>query len=69
MTGTARAMGVTLTEGQKLLGKNLNISLQFLEPLFCAPYIHKLQSCSNMAPLRRACCASTTMHYDKTVGL
>ena len=31
----------------------------------CAPYIHKLQSCSYTAPLRRAFCASTTMHYDK----
>jgi len=27
-----------------------------------APYIHKLQSCSNTAPLRRAFCASTTKH-------
>jgi len=69
MAGMARAMGATLTGAQKLLGKNLNISLQFLEPLFCAPYIHKLQSCSNTAPLRRACCASTTKHYDKTVRL
>ena len=45
MAGMARAMGAT--GAQKLLGKNLNVSLQFLQSLFCAPYIHKLQSCSN----------------------
>jgi len=28
--------------------------LQFLEPLFCAPYNHLLQSCINKAPLSNA---------------
>jgi len=45
MAGMARAMGATLTGVQKLLGKNNKFHLQFLEPLFCAPYNHKLQSC------------------------
>jgi len=62
--------------GAKLHGKNQNLYWQFLEPLFCAPYIHKLQSCINTRQrpslpnaLSRACCASTTKHYDKTVAL
>ena len=43
-------------------------------PLYApAPCIHKLQSCINTAPLpkalSRACYASTTKHYDKTVVL
>jgi len=37
MAGMARAMGATLTGAQKLLGKNYNFYLQFLEPLFCVP--------------------------------
>ena len=44
-----------------------------LEPLFRAQHIHKLQSCINTAPSRnalsRACCISTTKHYDKTTVL
>jgi len=43
------------------------------QPLFCAPCIHKLQSCINTASspkaFRRACCASTTKHYDKIAVL
>jgi len=46
---------------------------QFLEPLFCAPYNHLLQSCINKAPLSnaliRACCTSTVKHCDETVVL
>jgi len=38
MEGMARAMGATLIVAQKLLGKNQNCYLQFLQPLFCAPY-------------------------------
>ena len=57
----------------KIAGQELKCYLQFLEPLFCAPYIHKLQSCINTAPspnaLTRVCCASTTKHHDKTVVL
>jgi len=37
MAGMARAMGATLTGAQKLLGKNLDLYVQFLEPLFRAP--------------------------------
>jgi len=54
MAGMALAMGATLTGAHKLLGKNLNLSLQFLEPLFCAPHIHKLQSCIDTVFLLRA---------------
>jgi len=32
----ARAMGATLTGAKKLLDKNYNFYLQFLETLFCA---------------------------------
>jgi len=57
--------------GAKFAWQKLKCYLQFLEHLPCAPHIHKLQSCiNNTAPLpnalRRACCASTTKHYDKT---
>jgi len=34
MADTARAMGATLIGVQKLLGKHLNFSSQFVEPLF-----------------------------------
>jgi len=71
MAGMARAMGATLTGGAKIAWQNSKSFLQFLEPVFCAPCIHKLQSCINTAPLptalSRVCYASTTKHYDKTV--
>jgi len=51
MAGMAHAIGTTLTEAQILHGKNLNLYLQFLEPLFCSTHIYKLQSCINTAPL------------------
>jgi len=73
MAGMAHAMGATLTGGAKTGWRNWNLYLQFLEPLFCAPCIHKLQNCINTASspkaLRRACCASTTEHYDKIAVL
>jgi len=36
MAGMERAMGVTSTGAQKLLGKNLNFFLHFPKLLFCA---------------------------------
>jgi len=73
MAGMARAMGSTLTGVANMAWQKLKFYLQFLEPLFCAPCIHTLQSCINTAPLpkalSRACYASTTKHYDKTVVL
>jgi len=77
MAGMARAMGATLTGGAKMAWQKLKYLayLLFLELLFCAPCIHTLQSCVNTAPLpkakslSRACCTSTTTHYDKTVVL
>jgi len=38
MAGMARAIGATLMGAQKLLSKNQNYDLQYLQPLFCAPY-------------------------------
>jgi len=49
MAGMARAMGATLKGAQKLVDKNLNFYLQFLETLFCVPYNQKLQNCINTA--------------------
>jgi len=43
-----RAKGATLTAAQNYLAK-IEIFLCFLEPLFCAPYNHKPQSCINTA--------------------
>jgi len=54
MAGMARVMDATLTGVQKLIGKNLNLYLQFLEPLFSTRHIHKLQSCINTAFLSHA---------------
>jgi len=69
----ARAMGPTLEGAQKLLGENLNFSLQFLELLFYAPYNHKLRSCINTTrfsyALSWACYASTTKACDKSAIL
>jgi len=67
MAVMARAMGATLAGAQKLTVKYYNLYLQFLEPLIGTPCIQKLQSCSNTPA--RACCVSTTKHYDKTVVL
>ena len=58
-----------LWRGRKNCLAKLKSLFTVLSPLFCAPSIHKLQSCINAASspeaLRWACCASTTKHYDK----
>jgi len=38
--GMARAMGATLMGTQKLLGKIKICDFQFLQTLFCAPYVN-----------------------------
>jgi len=45
MAGTARAMSANLTGAQNCLANIKICDLQFLQPLFCAPYNHSLQSC------------------------
>jgi len=46
------------------LVKNQKFYLQFLEPLFCAPYIHILQSHINTAPLRNALSGGSKPTYE-----
>jgi len=68
MAGMARAMGTTLTRAQKLLDKNKNFYLQFIETLlYFAP--HKTASTQRSRIKCRACDASTTKDYDKTIVL
>jgi len=42
MAGMARAMGATLSGVQKCLAQIKICDLQFLQPLFCAPYKQSL---------------------------
>jgi len=68
----------SLWRGCKIAWQKLKCLFTVFEPLFCALYIYKLQTCINSAPLpvrlilmhlSRACCARTLKHYDETVIL
>jgi len=59
-------------ERKYCLAKIKICDLQFLQPLYCAPYVNELTSYIDTAPLAsamiRVCCAST-MHCGKTMVL